>query len=147
MAERLIREGLRGNELRSALRQEVARQLLLSSTCEELAEEGNRVELALDQFDGLGLARPRIRYRVGEYTQEGLIAATLVHERWFEALGATRRHHVEQSVAASVIAGTCRMGTDPRRSVVDANLRCHCHPNLYVVGSAVFPVPRRPPLL
>ena len=35
--------------------------------------------------------------------------------------------------------GTARMGTDPRRSVVDADCRVHGLANLYVAGSAVFP--------
>ena len=34
--------------------------------------------------------------------------------------------------------GTCRMGEDPRTSVVDANLRVHGTRNLFVAGSAVF---------
>jgi choline dehydrogenase-like flavoprotein len=34
--------------------------------------------------------------------------------------------------------GTCRMGNDPTTSVVDANLRVHESPNLYVLSSAVF---------
>jgi choline dehydrogenase-like flavoprotein len=31
------------------------------------------------------------------------------------------------------------MGADPRTSVVDANLRSHDHPNLFLLGSGVFP--------
>ena len=31
------------------------------------------------------------------------------------------------------------MGDDPRRSVVDRNLRCHHHPNLFLVGAGAFP--------
>jgi choline dehydrogenase-like flavoprotein len=34
--------------------------------------------------------------------------------------------------------GTCRMGDDPRTSVVDRNLRVHGCDNLYVTGSAPF---------
>ncbi len=34
--------------------------------------------------------------------------------------------------------GTCRMGDDPRTSVVDRDLRVHGTPNLYVASSAVF---------
>ena len=30
------------------------------------------------------------------------------------------------------------MGTDPQSSVVDAQLRCHDVPNLYLVGSGAF---------
>ncbi|CAN5200312.1 GMC oxidoreductase [soil metagenome] len=34
--------------------------------------------------------------------------------------------------------GTCRMGNDPANSVVDADLRLHDSPNLYIAGSAPF---------
>jgi choline dehydrogenase-like flavoprotein len=37
------------------------------------------------------------------------------------------------------IMGTCRMGTDPTTSVVDAEGRSHEHKNLYVVDCSVFP--------
>lgn len=43
--------------------------------------------------------------------------------------GAYGGHHI----------GTARMGTDPRRSVVDADARVHGVHNLYLAGSAVFP--------
>src|SRR5262249_28665342 len=34
--------------------------------------------------------------------------------------------------------GTCRMGSNPRTSVVDANLRVHGTANLFVAGGFVF---------
>jgi choline dehydrogenase-like flavoprotein len=34
--------------------------------------------------------------------------------------------------------GTCRMGDNPRTSVVDGNLRVHRTKNLFVAGSSVF---------
>jgi glucose dehydrogenase len=40
---------------------------------------------------------------------------------------------------AGHIMGTCRMGSDPTASVVDAQCRAHDHRNLFVVGSSVFP--------
>lgn len=43
--------------------------------------------------------------------------------------GAYGGHHI----------GTARMGSDPRRSVVDADCRVHGLDNLHVAGSAVFP--------
>ena len=40
---------------------------------------------------------------------------------------------------AGHIMGTCRMGDDPKQSVVDKFQRSHDHKNLYVVGSSAFP--------
>lgn len=47
--------------------------------------------------------------------------------------------HEEVPFAAGHIMGTCRMGDDPRTSVVDADLRLHGHGNCFVLGSSVFP--------
>ena len=40
---------------------------------------------------------------------------------------------------AGHIMGTCRMGDDPKTSVVDKFQRSHDHKNLYLVGSSTFP--------
>jgi choline dehydrogenase-like flavoprotein len=37
------------------------------------------------------------------------------------------------------LMGTARMGTDPERSVIDAEGRCHDVPNVYVVDGSVMP--------
>ena len=37
------------------------------------------------------------------------------------------------------VFGSCRMGTDPRLSVVDDGLRVHGFANLYVCDASVFP--------
>ena len=99
----------------------------------------NRVVPAFDQPDALGLPRPRISYRYAEYTRRGLAEARQLHEQVFAAPGVTEQHHAEDVKGSSPLMGTCRMGTDPRASVVDADLRTHDHPNLFLVGSAVFP--------
>jgi choline dehydrogenase-like flavoprotein len=40
---------------------------------------------------------------------------------------------------AGHVVGTCRMGDDPKTSVVNADLQSWDHPNLYILGSSVFP--------
>ena len=40
---------------------------------------------------------------------------------------------------AGHVMGTARMGNDAKTAVVDADLRAHDHPNLFIEGSAVFP--------
>jgi choline dehydrogenase-like flavoprotein len=46
---------------------------------------------------------------------------------------------VEQTMDTRHPAGTARMGTDPRRSVVNPRLACHAVPNVLVASAAVFP--------
>ena len=57
----------------------------------------------------------------------------------FDALGATFRQHGRDPEGAGHVMGTYRMGSDPRSSVVGPTLRAHDHPNLYLLGSGVFP--------
>ncbi len=137
-AERMLEEGLRGKALQQALRDHASRQLLLVSNCEQLPEPDNRVTLG-ELVDTHGVPRPRIHYRMGAYTREGMDEAVLVHARLLDRWGATMVHHVEESTDPAHILGTCRMGSEPGRSVVDSQLRCHEHSNLWIVSTAVFP--------
>ena len=41
--------------------------------------------------------------------------------------------------SATHVFGTCRMGRDPERSVVNADCRSHRWANLYIVDGSVFP--------
>jgi glucose dehydrogenase len=54
-------------------------------------------------------------------------------------MGATDVKHEPGRLAAGHVMGTCRMGDDPKSSVVDAQLRVHGKPNCFVLGSSVFP--------
>jgi choline dehydrogenase-like flavoprotein len=47
--------------------------------------------------------------------------------------------HRDDAEGAGHIMGTARMGGDPKQSLVDRDLRSHDHPNLFILGSAVFP--------
>lgn len=137
IARQLVERGFKGKELQAAVREHVSRQLLLVSNCEELPRADNRVSLS-DQLDGLGMPRPRLHFALSRYTLDGIDESVLVHARIFQEMGASHVLHYEQSDDPAHLAGTCRMG-EPGQSVVDAHLRSHDWPNLYVVGSAVFP--------
>lgn len=138
LASRLIRRGLRGLGLQEALRDHAQRQVALVSTCEDLPDEENRVDLAPDAPDALGMPRPRLRYRTSDWTRRGQAEAQATHERLLEAMKATERSHAT-AADPGYLLGTCRMGEDPAASVVGPDLQCHGHPGLYLVGSMVFP--------
>ena len=61
------------------------------------------------------------------------------HQDIFGRLKASQIEHASQPQGAGHIIGTTRMGENPKTSVVDAELRSHDHPNLYMAGSSVFP--------
>lgn len=134
-----IKAGHRGPALRNELNTMVARQFRLASLIEMLPDPDNRITLDPTLKDALGLPRPHIRFRIGDYSHAGRAAAVALHERVFAALEAERVIHAPGFQGAGHIVGTTRMGTDARRSVVDGALRSHDHHNLFIMGSSTFP--------
>jgi choline dehydrogenase-like flavoprotein len=137
-AAELAMQGLRGAALDSALRDQAARHIRLAALVEQPPDPDNRVTLG-DARDVYGVPAPRIAYRIDDYTRAGLAAAAAAHGEIFARLGATGVQHSPRAQGAGHIIGTARMGDDPAASVVDRDLRSHDHPNLFLVGSAVFP--------
>jgi len=96
---------------------------------------GNFLELS-DEVDARGLLKPRIHFTNGENEKRmAAHAERLMREIWANA-GARDVWTFQRSAH---IIGTCRMGTDPARSVVNADGRSHDIPNLYIVDNSVFP--------
>ena len=134
-----MRQGLQGPALDQAISQSASRHLQLAALMEELPDPFNRLTLDWGHRDHLGIPKPALRYRHGAYVLEGLKASRLAHEAIFQHIGATKIQHAGEPQGAGHILGTTRMGSSPETSVVDANLRCHDHPNLYLLGGSVFP--------
>lgn len=135
----LLAVGLRGRALADALADRCSRELRLSSMTEQLPDPANRIVPDFDNLDAIGLPRPRIRYSIDGYVRSGLDDARAVHQQIFAALAADEIQHRGEFEGAGHLMGTYRMGLDPATSVVDADLRAHQHPNLFMLGSGVFP--------
>jgi len=135
LAKTLIGQGLFGQALAQRLDDEISRHLRLNSSAEVLPEAGNRIELAATR-DSAGVPKPKVTFRLDDYTRAGLAAALETNRSIFAALGAPEMESNEPYLSNAIIAGTTRMGTDPRSSVVDPDLVSHDHPNLYVLGSS-----------
>jgi glucose dehydrogenase len=145
--------GLFGRRLTEELFEHVSRQVLVGSSVEMLPNPDNRVMLHPTRRDRFGIPRPEIDFQVdrpdprapltARYTREAFGAANRLHDLAFDAMGVTERHLLsgpeEPDGGAGHLMGTTIMGTDPARSVVDANCLSHDHPNLYILGSSVFP--------
>ncbi len=136
-AEIAATSGRWGAELREHVREEFGRWLGIRIYCEQLPERGNSVSLNPKARDYFGNPVPHLHYVVGRYEQKALDEGVAVASKIFGALGATDVRRGGMGFAGHLI-GTHRMGLDPLTSVVDANLRAHDVPNLYLVGSGCF---------
>lgn len=135
----LIEEGFRGRALREEVNYRTARQVRFANLMEQLPHPENRIVPAFDQLDEIGIPRPRVYYHLDDYLLQGMAEARRVSESVFNALGVSLIEHAEEFESAGHVMGTYRMGGDPRTSVVNPEQRSHDHPNLYLVGSGVFP--------
>jgi len=140
-AQDLASRGLRGAALQRAILDRTSRQIRFGTLTEQLPDPQNRIVPDYDHRDKLGLPRPRITYRLDDYTKAGLAEARRIHEEAFARIKATEVHHNpdDQFQGAGHVMGTARMGRDAKSAVVDADLRAFDHPNLFIEGSAVFP--------
>ncbi len=139
VASDLVKEGIRGEALVEALNARVSRQFRFALSIEQMPLPENRVTPAFDKLDAIGIPRPRIDYRLGEFVERGMAEARRVADLIFDAMEVTYRQHSEEHQGAGHLVGTYRMGTDPSTSVVNAEQRCHDHPNLFMLGAGVFP--------
>jgi choline dehydrogenase-like flavoprotein len=107
--------------------------------CEDLPEPENRVTLDPERTDGDGIPAPRIAYRLSENSQRMMEHATRRGKEVLEAAGAKETFaDAPLSVAGWHLMGTARMGTDPKRSVVNEWGRCHDVRNLFIVDGSIF---------
>jgi choline dehydrogenase-like flavoprotein len=143
----VVNQKLSGTELRKRLYDHATRQITLNSACEQLPIKENRVTLAKGQNDSFGIARPQINYRLYDdknYLRNSFQAILKLHGWVFDRLGVPASDRFMQDdptvwSGSGHIMGTTTMGHDSKASVVDKECRAHDHPNLFVLGSSVFP--------
>ena len=135
----LVDAGLTGERLRRQLAWDVSRQIELNGLIEPHPDPDNTVRPSATLVDELGIPRPELRYRVGEYSRLGAAAfveaATAIYRR-LDATGVTVQPGWQ---GAGHLMGTLRMGSDPGSSCCDSFGRSHDHSNLFLTGSGLFP--------
>lgn len=126
---------------------EFPRAATFGAICEDLPMESNRVELDPDLRDPQGIPLPRTTHSY----HSNDVAMNLWFRKQIEEL-ADAAGAVKQWPASLVMLeggaslpgsahlhGTCRMGNDASKSVVDAFGRSHDVRNLWVVDCSLFP--------
>ncbi|HKQ60102.1 MAG TPA: GMC family oxidoreductase [Candidatus Polarisedimenticolaceae bacterium] len=106
---------------------------------EALPDERNRIELDPVVRDLHGLPAPRIVFRLFDNERAMLRTMSARLHELLRAAGA--REVIEDDFLlgnSSHYMGGCRMGDDPRSSVVDRFCRCHDVPNLFIGDGSVF---------
>jgi glucose dehydrogenase len=154
----LGKDALFGKALADKLNEKLTRQFRVGFLVEQTPDLDNRVTLSREFKDGLGLPRPEISYNLSDYTRQGFVAAyrmknllfaKMYVEEFTEPVGESEPTRFDELIDGKIVSfkyygaghimGTCRMGDDPKQSVVDKFQRSHDHKNLYAVGSSTFP--------
>ncbi len=138
-----LRSGKWGSDLAEEIRQSFGRVVHISLEIEQLPRVENSITLDPEVKDHFGDPVPRISFSVGGYETATAKKAIEIGEQIVSAIdGAvvTRggAEALRRLTFGSHHMGTCRMGTNPDTSVVNANLRAHNVENLFIVGSSVF---------
>ena len=114
----------------------------LTVVTEDLPEETNTVTLDPDLTDSDGIPAPKITYKVSDNTWKMIAHGEDCAE---EALLAAGAKQILGKGANKVWwrsgwhqMGTCRMGDDPERSVVNGWGRAHDVKNLFIVDGSIF---------
>ncbi len=107
--------------------------------CDDLPEEHNRVTLDPVLKDSSGIPAAKIDYKLSDNTkrmmEHGIARATEI----LNAAGATGIYTSRTLLnSPGHMLGTCRMGNDPERSVVNAWGRSHDVKNLFIVDGSTW---------
>ncbi|MGC2201331.1 MAG: GMC family oxidoreductase [Stellaceae bacterium] len=123
-----------GMELRNEMAKYI-HQAGLKIVGEVLPRESNRVELT-DETDEYGLYIPRVVFSYAEEDRRLYEHALRFMSAALEAAGGKDIWTADDTCH---LLGTCRMGTNPKDSVTDADGRCWDIANLWICDGSLFP--------
>lgn len=129
-----------GAEYKRLLRDSFTRTMYLLTHSTALPMERNSITLDPEVKDAWGLPALRVTYK---NHPDDLKTMQFLNDRQMEILdaaGAVRKwaFPVEEITQGVHLLGTCRMGRDPKRSVVAPDHRTHDVRNLYLVDGSSF---------
>jgi len=129
-----------GKAHKDAMRKFYRRTIMIQGPTQEMPMADSRVQLDPKIRDRWGI--PVLRMSGGKHSHTLEIAAAMSDRaaQWLTASGAIQVWPKKAGQGLSGgqhQAGTCRMGRDPRTSVVDPNCRIHDVDNVFVVDASV----------
>ena len=129
-----------GSEYKKALQRDFTRTMILMGHGTSLPLENNSISLDDTVKDAWGLPAMRVTYKDHP---DDLKTARFFQDRSLEILeaaGALEKwsYPVTESNFGVHLLGTCRMGNDPKTSVIDADHRTHDIPNLFLCDGSSF---------
>jgi choline dehydrogenase-like flavoprotein len=129
-----------GAGFKRSLQENYNRQLMILTHLTTLPLESNTITLDPEVKDAWGLPAMRVTYKNHPDDLKNMAFFSDRALELLDAAGAQKKWAIEpQETTASVhLMGTCRMGNDPRTSVVDKYHRAHDVPNLFIVDGSSF---------
>jgi choline dehydrogenase-like flavoprotein len=134
-AQHVLADGHWGPALREYMR-DYNHWYTLGVLCELLPRPDNRVSIAHGVTDRHGIPVARMDYTQCDNDRANIAFARRTLHEIFDAAGAQDVLVIERYAH---LVGGCRMGTDPERSVVDADHRAWGIPNLFIADGSVMP--------
>lgn len=122
--------------VKSFLARLLERSVILASTLEDLPYADNRVESMGRRAGGGQVA---IRYRIRPHDTARIAEFRRLVSGALKPYRTMLLKQAENNQRIAHVCGTCRFGTQPADSVLDANNRAHGLGNLYVVDASFFP--------
>ena len=114
-----------------------SRFLRIAATIEMISAQSNGLSLTNQSVDLFGNPGVDLTMRFSEKDNHTMQEARKLISRIFNDLGITDYEEIGQTWGHHHM-GACRMGEDPKTSVVDPDLRLHGMKNFHVLGSSAF---------
>ncbi len=129
-----------GAEYKAALKECFNRSMYLLSHSTSLPIESNSVSLDPHLKDAWGLPAMRVTYKSHPDDVRTMQFFSDRSMDLLDAAGARKKwaYPIEETTVSAHLMGTCRMGNDPKTSVVDKYHRAHDVPNLFIVDGSSF---------
>jgi len=129
-----------GQQLKDNMRKNFGHLASMSTLGEQLPDERNYIELDPLVKDDYGMPVPRMNFEWRENEKKMLPTMEKILREIYDAAGALKivDFSASRPGGSGHNAGTCRMGKDPKKSVLNSFCQSHDIANLFVIDGSCF---------